>query len=340
MTANDQTHISSRRAPQPQSGRACPLPFIGRALAASGKIVAGMEAGRPTTHSTRSTLPSSPRPPASRSSSSRSRTTTSASSSCSTRCRAPADSTSTSPTRYGCRSSTRRASSRTFPGIVTDADRSDFSKTAIETVTYQGALVALPIMVHNCAMYYRTDLFEKAGLKAPPASWDEYLRFRQEDDRRAGRHLGHADRQQAGHRGLDPAALVLPAGGRRPAGRRRQADHQLGCRPRRARVHDQDGVRGQGSAGGRAGTYRHAGHVAGGQAGHGAGLAVSLLAQQGAAGRQVRDRHRAGPREPRRHGLLLGLCRGERRQEPGRRDRVHQVGDRAPTCSMPSARSG
>ena len=38
------------------------------------------------------------------------------------------------------------------------------SKTAIETVSYQGALVALPIMVHNCAMYYRTDLFEKAGL--------------------------------------------------------------------------------------------------------------------------------------------------------------------------------
>lgn len=32
-------------------------------------------------------------------------------------------------------------------------------------------------MVHNCAMCYRTDLFEKAGLKAPPASWDEYLDF-------------------------------------------------------------------------------------------------------------------------------------------------------------------
>ena len=57
--------------------------------------------------------PSSPRPPASRSSSSRSRMTTSASNSCSTRCPAPAASTSTSPTRCGCPSSTRRASSRT-----------------------------------------------------------------------------------------------------------------------------------------------------------------------------------------------------------------------------------
>jgi multiple sugar transport system substrate-binding protein len=62
-------------------------------------------------------------------------------------------------------------------GAVTDADKADFSKTAIETVTYDGALVALPIMVHNCAMYYRTDLFEKAGLAAPPQSWDEYRQF-------------------------------------------------------------------------------------------------------------------------------------------------------------------
>jgi multiple sugar transport system substrate-binding protein len=62
-------------------------------------------------------------------------------------------------------------------GSVSDADKADFSKTAIETVTYDGALVALPIMVHNCAMYYRTDLFEKAGIAGPPKSWDEYRDF-------------------------------------------------------------------------------------------------------------------------------------------------------------------
>lgn len=62
-------------------------------------------------------------------------------------------------------------------GSVTDADKADFSKTSIETVTYDGALVALPIMVHNCAMYYRTDLLEKAGIAAPPQSWDEYRAF-------------------------------------------------------------------------------------------------------------------------------------------------------------------
>jgi multiple sugar transport system substrate-binding protein len=29
-------------------------------------------------------------------------------------------------------------------------------------------------MVHNLVLYYRTDLFEAAGISAPPATWDEY----------------------------------------------------------------------------------------------------------------------------------------------------------------------
>ena len=62
-------------------------------------------------------------------------------------------------------------------GSLSDADRSDFSKTAIETVSYKGAVVALPIMVHNCAMYYRTDLLDAAGLSSPPKSWDEYRQY-------------------------------------------------------------------------------------------------------------------------------------------------------------------
>ncbi|MBV9287635.1 MAG: extracellular solute-binding protein [Hyphomicrobiales bacterium] len=55
-----------------------------------------------------------------------------------------------------------------------DADKADFSKTALQTVTYKGAEVALPIMVHNCAMYYRKDLLAAVGFSAPPANWDEY----------------------------------------------------------------------------------------------------------------------------------------------------------------------
>lgn len=63
---------------------------------------------------------------------------------------------------------------RDLGGLISDDDRNDFSKTALETVTYKGTTVALPIMVHNCAMYYRTDLLEKAGIAGPPKTWDEY----------------------------------------------------------------------------------------------------------------------------------------------------------------------
>ena len=62
-------------------------------------------------------------------------------------------------------------------GSLSDDDRADFSKTAIETVSYDGAIVALPIMVHNCAMYYRTDLLGAAGLSGPPKTWDEYRAY-------------------------------------------------------------------------------------------------------------------------------------------------------------------
>ena len=321
-------------------GAALPAPFVGRALAASGKITVGMEAGSPydtfyRAHAGEFTAASGvevefisiPHD--------------------NIRQQFVLDALSGAggfdvyiadqvwlPEFY------EKGFIRELSGLVTDADRSDFSKTALETVTYDGALVALPVMVHNCALYYRTDLFEKAGPLGPAGELGRVPRFRPQDHRRAGRHLGHAGGVQAGHRGLDPAALALSAGGRRPAGRGRQADHQLGCRPGRARVHDGAGLRGQGGAGGRAGAHRHAGPVAGGQAGDGAGLALPLLALQGAAGRQVRHRDHARPRAPRRHGLLLGLRGGERRPRTPRAPTSSSSGRPAPTGSTPSARSG
>ena len=170
----------------------------------------GWRPARPTRHSTRSTPRSSPRPPASRSSS----------------ISIPHDNHPPAiraqdalsgaggfdvyiadqvwlPEFYreGLHQGPLRTSS-------TPTDKADFAKTAIETVTYQGALVALPIMVHNCAMYYRTDLFEEAGLYGAAGKLGRISRLRQEAHRQGHRRLGHADRQQAGHRGLDPAALA------------------------------------------------------------------------------------------------------------------------------------
>ena len=46
------------------------------------------------------------------------------------------------------------------------ADKADFAGRALDTVSWGGKLYALPIIVHNCAMYYRSDLLEAAGLSA------------------------------------------------------------------------------------------------------------------------------------------------------------------------------
>lgn len=62
-------------------------------------------------------------------------------------------------------------------GKIDAKDKSDFAGGALDTVSWNGKIFALPIIVHNCAMYYRTDLFEAAGLSAAPATWDEYRAF-------------------------------------------------------------------------------------------------------------------------------------------------------------------
>ncbi|MET0886337.1 MAG: sugar ABC transporter substrate-binding protein, partial [Mycetocola sp.] len=61
--------------------------------------------------------------------------------------------------------------------VVTDEDRDDFLPHTLDTTSYEGALYGLPYMVHNTVLYYRTDLFEAAGLTEPPASWDEYREY-------------------------------------------------------------------------------------------------------------------------------------------------------------------
>jgi len=53
-------------------------------------------------------------------------------------------------------------------------DKADFAGRALDTVSWGGRLYALPIIVHNCAMYYRSDLLGSLGLSAGPATWDEY----------------------------------------------------------------------------------------------------------------------------------------------------------------------
>ena len=57
---------------------------------------------------------------------------------------------------------------------LSQADKQDFIGNTLATVSYNGGIYALPFIVHNIVMYYRTDLFQKAGINAPPATWEEY----------------------------------------------------------------------------------------------------------------------------------------------------------------------
>src|SRR5262245_14433244 len=57
---------------------------------------------------------------------------------------------------------------------LSDEDRADFYDVALDTVTYDGEIYALPYLVHNSVLYYRTDLFDEAGITEPPKTWEEY----------------------------------------------------------------------------------------------------------------------------------------------------------------------
>ena len=52
-------------------------------------------------------------------------------------------------------------------------DRDDFFEAAIDASSYQGRLFAIPYFIHTPIVYYRTDLFEAAGLEVPQ-TWSDY----------------------------------------------------------------------------------------------------------------------------------------------------------------------
>ncbi len=58
--------------------------------------------------------------------------------------------------------------------LVDKSDLADFLPVGLDTLTYKDKLFGLPYIVHNSVLYYRTDLFEKAGIKGPPTTWDEH----------------------------------------------------------------------------------------------------------------------------------------------------------------------
>lgn len=61
---------------------------------------------------------------------------------------------------------------KTYAQADKDWNWEDFQESARNTVTFEGAVFGIPIITEREMIYYRKDLFEKAGLK-PPTTMDE-----------------------------------------------------------------------------------------------------------------------------------------------------------------------
>ncbi|MFC4600560.1 sugar ABC transporter substrate-binding protein [Cohnella hongkongensis] len=56
-------------------------------------------------------------------------------------------------------------------------DKDDFMERAVTSGTFDGQLYGIPVLASTTLLYYRTDLFEQAGLTSPPNTWDELAEY-------------------------------------------------------------------------------------------------------------------------------------------------------------------
>lgn len=54
------------------------------------------------------------------------------------------------------------------------ADNGNFIQALVKPATFGGEVYAIPQKFYSVALHYRLDLFEKAGIAQPPATWDEF----------------------------------------------------------------------------------------------------------------------------------------------------------------------
>ncbi len=54
-------------------------------------------------------------------------------------------------------------------------DPDDYVEAFLTSARYQGSLYGLPIDAESTGLFYRTDLFEAAGISEPPKTWDDFL---------------------------------------------------------------------------------------------------------------------------------------------------------------------
>lgn len=57
---------------------------------------------------------------------------------------------------------------------LTEEDKNDFYAAALDASSYEGKIYSVPFFVHTPIVFYRTDLFEAAGITEFPKTWEEY----------------------------------------------------------------------------------------------------------------------------------------------------------------------
>lgn len=55
------------------------------------------------------------------------------------------------------------------------AKNGELTPALLESMTYNGKLYGVPMWAEPTVLYYRTDLFEKAGIANPPDTWEEFI---------------------------------------------------------------------------------------------------------------------------------------------------------------------
>ncbi len=65
------------------------------------------------------------------------------------------------------------AATGAFENVPASVDKSKFFEGAWNTNVVEGATVGVPWYVETRLLYYRKDIAEKAGITAPPATWDD-----------------------------------------------------------------------------------------------------------------------------------------------------------------------
>lgn len=63
---------------------------------------------------------------------------------------------------------------------LTDEDKNDFYASALDASSYEGKIYSVPFFVHTPIVFYRTDIFEEAGITEFPKTWEEYAQAAKE----------------------------------------------------------------------------------------------------------------------------------------------------------------